>query len=102
MELKEIFDNHKELDFPGFPQTTDFSAWVEDFLLTDAHYVGIASRLIGGEDVSFDLTLFDDLKTGFDRLSIVDADEDYYRIYREQLKSLSLMLDVMISLRDAR
>jgi hypothetical protein len=91
-KLQSLFEMHKGLTFPEFPQDDRFSEWVENLIEVDGYYAGIVSSAIKGKYVRINLGPLQNLK---DELPLFKDIEEDDRIYQNSIKYLSSLENIL-------
>lgn len=93
MKLEQLFLNHKELEFPEFPEDDNFAEWVEELIEIDGYYAGIISSSIGSSKPNVDSSEIDRLTVSLANFASIEEDAEVFRKCELYLKSLKNLVE---------
>jgi Leucine-rich repeat (LRR) protein len=93
MNLDQLYNKHKVLKIPDFPENDDFAEWIERLIEVDAYYSGIAASLVGGKKTKIDRSELDELIISFSSFSSIKRDVEVFDQCDKYLRSLKKLIE---------
>ncbi len=94
MDLKDLYNKHKELELPEFPENDEFAEWVEELIEMDAYYVGLISSRLSGSREEIDESHFIKMNENLKQYTSIKADKDIYDQCIKYMKSLYSLIEL--------
>lgn len=94
MDLKNLYEKHKKLRFPDFPENDKFSEWIEDLIEVDAYYAGLILSKLGGSKEKIDKSHFIKLKSDLGQYASIQSDKGIYNQSFLYIESLSELIEL--------
>lgn len=93
MEIDQLYNEHKALGIPDFPENDDFAEWVEELIEVDGYYAGIIASSVGGRKPKIDRSELDKLMKSFRSFVSLKRDAEIYDECEKYLKSLKELIE---------
>lgn len=96
-KLKVMLSKHRQLKFPEFPSSDEFSDWVSELTETDGYYFGLLGSLSQGGKVKLNNIALKQLQGRLEAFKDLAADHDIYLQCVAYLYSLDQLVSSAMS-----